>query len=142
MGKYELKTKVNDDSVIDFLNTIEDLSKREESFQLLDLLSAITKSEPKMWGSSIIGFGSYHYKYASGQEGDWMKVGFSPRKQKFSIYIMSGFEPLKDYLENLGKHKTGKGCLYVNKLADIDLNILQKLVEESMNNLNAQHTSK
>lgn len=137
MGKYELKTKVNDASVIDFLNKIEDDRKREESFQLLDLLSKITGEEPKMWGGSIIGFGSYHYKYASGQEGDWMKIGFSPRKQKMSIYIMSGFDKLQNHLEKLGKHKIGKGCLYVNKLTDIDINILEKLVLESFHHLRA-----
>jgi hypothetical protein len=138
MGKYELKTKVNDSSVTDFLNQIEDEKKREESFQLLDFFSKITDEEPKMWGGSIIGFGSYHYKYASGQEGDWMKVGFSPRKQKFSIYLMSGFEELQNHLNGLGKYKTGKGCLYVNKLADIDIDILEKMVLESFNHLRGE----
>jgi hypothetical protein len=138
MAKYELKTKVNDTSVVDFLNSIENQKKREESFQILDLLSVISGDEPKMWGSSIIGFGSYHYKYASGQEGDWMKVGFSPRKQKFSIYIMSGFEKLEQHLSKLGKYKIGKGCLYVNKLADIDLKVLEALVLESFNHLRAE----
>lgn len=138
MAKYELKTKVNDASVVDFLKTIEDERKQEESFQLLDFFSKITGEEPKMWGASIIGFGSYHYKYASGQEGDWMKLGFSPRKQKFSIYIMSGFDPLEEQLSALGKYKTGKGCLYVNKLADIDMNILESLVLESLNHLRAE----
>jgi hypothetical protein len=138
MGKYELKTKVNDSSVSDFLHQIEDEKKREESFQLLDFFSKITGEEPKMWGGSIIGFGSYHYKYASGQEGDWMKVGFSPRKQKFSIYLMSGFEELQNQLTDLGKYKTGKGCLYVNKLADIDMRILEKMVLESFNHLRGE----
>lgn len=137
MAKYELKTKVNDASVIDFLSKIENERKKEECFQLLDFFSQITNEEPKMWGGSIIGFGSYHYKYASGQEGDWMKLGFSPRKQKFSIYIMSGFDKLEAHLSALGKYKTGKGCLYVNKLADIDMNILKDLVIESFKHLRA-----
>lgn len=135
MGKYELKTKVNDASVVDFLNTIEDERKREESFQILDLFTGLTDEEPKMWGGSIIGFGTYQYKYASGQSGEWMKVGFSPRKQKFSIYIMSGFDKLQKHLDQLGKHKTGKGCLYVNKLEDIDMGVLEKLVLESFKHL-------
>jgi len=135
MSKYELKTKVNDTSVIDFLNAIEDERKRDESFQIVDLFSKISGEEPKMWGGSIIGFGKYQYKYASGQENEWMKVGFSPRKQKFSIYIMSAFDELQSLLSQLGKHKTGKGCLYVNKLSDIDLNTLEKLVLESFYHL-------
>jgi len=142
MAKYELKTKVNDSSVVDFLNAVENEQKRDESFQLLDFLSEVSGEEPKMWGSNIIGFGTYHYKYASGQEGDWMKVGFSPRKQKFSIYIMSGFDELQDSLSQLGKHKTGKGCLYVNKLGDIDMNVLKELIKESFKNLRSIDTSK
>jgi len=138
MAKYELKTQVNDASVIDFLNMIEDERKREESFQLLDFFSEITNESPKMWGGSIIGFGSYHYKYASGQEGDWMKLGFSPRKQKFSIYLMSGFDKLETDLTELGKYKTGKACLYVNKLADINLDVLEKMVLKSFDHLRAE----
>lgn len=137
MAKYELKTKVNDASVVKFLEGIEPEQKRLESFQLLDLFKKVTGEEPKMWGSNIIGFGSYHYIYAFGQEGDWFKVGFSPRKQKFSLYIMSGFEELQELLSKLGKHKTGKGCLYVNKLADIDISILEKLILESFHHLRA-----
>jgi hypothetical protein len=138
MGKYELKTKVNDTSVVNFLNKIDDEHKRNESFQLLDIFTKLSGHEPKMWGNSIIGFGSYHYKYASGQEGEWMKLGFSPRKQKFSIYIMSGFDKLEKNLEKLGKYKTGKACLYVNKLADIDLKKLERLITESFKHLRAQ----
>jgi hypothetical protein len=133
-----LKTKVNDTSVVNFLNKIDDEHKRNESFQLLDIFTKLSGHEPKMWGNSIIGFGSYHYKYASGQEGEWMKLGFSPRKQKFSIYIMSGFDKLEKNLEKLGKYKTGKACLYVNKLADIDLKKLERLITESFKHLRAQ----
>jgi len=82
-----------------------------------------------MWGSSIIGFGAYRYKYASGQEGDWFKVGFSPRKQNLSLYLMCGFEPVQSLLNQLGKHKLGKGCLYINKLGDVDLNVLKHIIE-------------
>lgn len=131
MAKYELKTKVNDADVIAFLDSIEDETKKLDSFELLDLFTKLSGEEPKMWGTSIIGFGSYHYKYASGQEGDWFKIGFSPRKAKFSIYVMSGFDDLDVYLKDLGKHKIGKGCLYVNKLKDINMDMLEKLVLQS-----------
>lgn len=131
MAKYELKTKVNNADVIAFLDSIEDETKKSDSFELLDLFTKLSGEEPKMWGTSIIGFASYHYKYASGQEGDWFKIGFSPRKAKFSIYVMSGFDDLDVYLKDLGKHKIGKGCLYVNKLKDINMDMLEKLVLQS-----------
>lgn len=133
MGKYELKTKVNDASVVEFLNKVEPEHKRIDAFELLDIMTEITGHEAKMWGASIIGFGQYHYKYASGQEGDFMAVGFSPRKAKHSIYIMAGFEKSEELLLKLGKHKIGKGCLYVNKLADIDKSVLKELIEYSYN---------
>lgn len=128
----ELKTKPNHQSVTDFLNAIESEQKRNDSFELLDLMKSITNCEPKMWGDSIIGFGSYHYVYDSGREGDWFLTGFSPRKRNFSLYIMAGFTRYQELLNQLGKHKTGKSCLYINKLEDIDLNILQELIEESV----------
>jgi len=131
MAKYELKTKVNDKDIIAFLEGIEDGQKKADSFELLDLFSRLSGEEAKMWGTNIIGFGSYHYKYASGQEGDWFKIGFIPRKAKFSIYVMSGFEELDEFLSELGKHKVGKGCLYVNKLADIHTEVLEKMVLRS-----------
>ncbi len=112
---YELKTKLNDSSVEDFLNSIKEEKKRSDSLLILDLMREETGEEPKMWGQSIIGFGSYHYKYKSGQEGDWMLAGFSPRKQNLTIYIMPGFERYGDLMEKLGKYKTGKSCLYINK---------------------------
>lgn len=114
-----------------FLDGIEDENKKADSLELLDLFKRLSGEEAKMWGANIIGFGSYHYKYASGQEGDWFKIGFSPRKQKFSIYVMSGFKELDEHLSMLGKHKLGKGCLYVNKLADIHTEVLEKLVLRS-----------
>jgi len=103
----ELKTKLNDASVEKFLNTIEDINKREFAFTILELMKKVTKAKPKMWGTSIVGFGIYHYKYASGREGDWMQVGFSPRKQSMTLYIMSGFSRYDDLLSKLGKYKTG-----------------------------------
>ena len=112
----EIKTKKNDASVEKFLDAVEHPKRREDGFTVLELMKKVTKEEPRMWGSSIIGFGSYHYRYASGQEGDWMLVGFSPRKASLSLYIMSGFEAYDDLLGQLGKFKTGKSCLYINKL--------------------------
>ena len=112
---YELKTKVNDASVTAFLDQVE-----------------VTGCEPKMWGKAIIGFDTYTYKYASGRSGDWMATGFSPRKQNISLYIMSGFQDHPELMGQLGKFKTGKSCLYVNKLEDIDEKILAKLIKISV----------
>ena len=128
----ELKTKLNDASVTDFLNKIEDKEKRADSFEILKLMKQVTKLEPKMWGSSIIGFGSYHYKYASGREGDWMLTGFSPRKQNLTIYIMSGFDRYDELLKKLGKHSIDKGCLYIKRLSDVDKKVLKKLITQSV----------
>ena len=128
----ELKTKVNDASVEDFLNTVEDVQKREDCFEILKMMKQVTKEKPKMWGTSIIGFGSYHYKGASGREGDWMLTGFSPRKQNLTLYLMGGFDLHKDLLKKLGKHKTSVGCLYIKKLDDVDKKVLKALVTESV----------
>lgn len=128
---YELKTKLNDGNVVDFLNAIENNRRREDSFILLDLMSEITGEAPKMWGSSIIGFGQYHYKTKSGIESDWMNIGFSPRKQSLTLYIMNGYDQYDDLLSKLGKHKIGKSCLYINKLDDIDLEVLKSLIRDS-----------
>src|SRR6185503_1364475 len=103
--KVELKTKVNAASVVGFLNSVDDEQKREDCFEILSLMKQVTKEAPKMWGSSIVGFGSYHYKGASGREGDWLLTGFSPRKQNLTLYIMGGFDPHKELLKKLGKHK-------------------------------------
>lgn len=128
----ELKTKVNDASVEAFLNQIEHETKRQDAFVVLDLMKAATGAEPKMWGSSIIGFGDSHYKYASGREGDWFLTGFSPRKQNLTLYISGGFDQVGDLLKALGKHKTGKGCLYINQLKEIDLATLRALIQRSV----------
>lgn len=129
----ELKTKANDASVEDFINSIEDETKRQDSFDLLELFSKATGEKPKMWGSSIIGFGQYHYKSErSRQEGDWPLVAFSPRKQNLSLYLtIDGYDNYAHLLEELGKHKTGKGCLYINKLSDVDLSVLEQLISEA-----------
>ncbi len=131
MAKYELKTKVNDASVSDFLNKVEPEQKRLDAFEILDIMKEVTGHEPKMWGGSIIGFGQYHYKYASGQEGDFLATGFSPRKAKHSLYIMGGIENYPELMSKLGKFKNGKSCLYINKLADIDKETLRELIKTS-----------
>lgn len=128
----ELKTKVNEQSVTKFLNSITDKQRRQECLTVLEMMKKATKTEPKMWGSSIVGFGKYHYVYASGREGDWFLTGFSPRKQNLTLYLMGGLSAHEALLQKLGKHKTGKGCLYVNKLDDIDLPTLRKLVVEGV----------
>lgn len=127
----ELKTKPNDQSVEAFLNGIEDKKRRADCLALLALMKEATQEEPKMWGDSIVGFGSYHYKYASGREGDWFLTGFSPRKQNLTLYIMAGFSRYDELMQGLGKYTTGKACLYVKKLEDVDLGTLRELVKES-----------
>ena len=124
----ELKTKLNDASVEDFLNTVKDEQIRADCFEIAKIMKQVTKAEPKMWGSSIVGFGSYHYKGASGREGDWMLVGFSPRKQNLTLYIMAGFKRYDELMKKLGKFSTGKSCLYIKKLADVDKKVLKELV--------------
>jgi hypothetical protein len=128
----ELKTKPTDKSVDDFLKKVENARKRNDSYEILKIMKEVTQEEPIMWGDSIIGFGTYHYKYASGREADWLLTGFSPRKQNLTVYIMSGFEKYDSLLKKLGKYKTGKSCLYINKLQDVDKDILKELVKESV----------
>lgn len=128
----ELKTKLNDGSVEVFLNTVADEQKRADSFNLLKMMHEISGEPAKMWGDAIVGFGSYHYIYASGREGDWMLAGFSPRKANISVYLMAGFDELGDELSTLGKHKSSKGCLYVKKLSDIDEKVLRKMIKKSI----------
>ena len=128
----DLKTKKNDASVIDFINSVEDEQKRQDCYEIMGIMKEITGEEPKMWGGSIVGFGSYHYKYNSGREGDWFLTGFSPRKQNLSLYIMSGFDHYGTMMAKLGKYKTGKSCLYIKQLADIDGNILKEMITNSV----------
>lgn len=135
----ELKTRPTENNVEVFLNTVEDAKKREDSFVILNLMKKITKSEPRMWGSSIVGFGTYHYKYESGREGDWFLTGFSPRKQNLSVYIMAGFDRYEELMAKLGKYKTGKSCLYIKKLEDIDQEVLKELIERSVAHLSQKY---
>jgi hypothetical protein len=128
----ELKTKLNDASVVKFLNTINDEANRNDCFVIMELMQKITKSEPKMWGDSIVGFGKYHYKYESGREGDWFLTGFSPRKQNLTIYIMTGFDQFEGLMSKLGKYKASKSCLYIKSLKDIDQKILKELITLSV----------
>ena len=128
----DLKTRPTGASVEAFIEAVEHPRRREDARTLLEVMHRVTGEEPVMWGPSIVGYGSYHYRYASGQEADWPVVGFSPRKQNLSIYIMTGFEASDALLSRLGKHKTGKSCLYVNKLADVDLEVLETLVRASV----------
>ena len=133
----ELKTKLNDASVEDFLNGVADENRRRDCFAVLEIMREVTGEEPKMWGASIIGFGSYRYKYASGREGDWPLTAFSPRKQNLTLYIMPGFARYTGLMQKLGKHKTGKGCLYINKLKEIDQPTLRELVAQSVAHVKA-----
>jgi len=132
MAKYELKTKVNKSSVEGFLNSVKDKQKREDSFKILEMMKKITKEEPKMWGPGIVGFGKYHYKYSSGHEGDMCMIGFSPRKQSLTLYIMVGSDRFKSLMKKLGKYKTSVACLYIKKLEDVDQKVLTELISESV----------
>lgn len=128
----ELKTKLNDASVTDFLNKIKNEDQRADSFEILKVMQQVTKQEPKMWGTSIIGFGTVHLKYASGRELDWFTLGFSPRKANLTIYLTGGLESYTDLLAKLGKHKTGGGCLYITKLKDVDTKVLKEIIKQSV----------
>lgn len=128
----EIKTKQTDASVTKFINAVPDAQKRADSQTLIKMMREITKHEPKMWGPSIIGFGTYHYKYESGHEGDMCITGFSPRKAALTIYVLPGFEKYPELMKALGKYKTGKSCLYVKRLDDIHLPTLKKLIQQSV----------
>ncbi|PRP96415.1 DUF1801 domain-containing protein [Enhygromyxa salina] len=127
----ELQTKPTDAKVTDFLAAIADEQQRADAQVIVELMREVTKAEAQMWGPSIVGFGSCHYVYESGREGDWFLTGFSPRARNLTLYIMPGFEDYAELLGRLGKHKTGKSCLYINRLADVDLKVLRTLVKKS-----------
>lgn len=129
---YKLKTRETDNSVIEFIESVESPKKREDAYTLLNIFTETTGYEAKMWGPSIIGFGSYHYKYPSGHEGDAPLVGFSPRKAKISLYFAVGDPNREELLKNFGKHTTGKACVYINKVADIDVDILKAMIHQSI----------
>lgn len=127
-----IKTLATDASVEDFINSVENTERQKDGFTLLEMFTRLTGQKAKMWGPSIIGFGQYHYKSErSRQEGDWPLVGFSPRKQALTLYIMIGFKDFGALMQKLGKHKTSVSCLYINKLADVDLKVLEELISKS-----------
>ena len=128
----ELKTKATKSSVQGFLNAIGDPERRKDCETIAKLMQQATGLAPKMWGSSIVGFGNHHYRYESGREGDWFQVGFSPRKTDLTLYFASGLEPHAAILKKLGKHKTGKGCLYIKRLSEVDVAVLEKMIRESV----------
>lgn len=128
----ELKTKPTKASVEKFINQLTDETRREDCFKVAKMMEEITGFKPQMWGPSIIGFGSYHYKYASGQEGDWPIAAFSPRKQDLTLYLLPGFQKNADLMEQLGKHSTGKSCLYIKRLSDVHTPTLKKLIRDSV----------
>ncbi|MFO7536430.1 MAG: DUF1801 domain-containing protein [Chloroflexota bacterium] len=131
----ELKTKPTDQDVSAYLDSVEDEKKRQDSYAILALMQEVTGEEARMWGSSMIGFGSYHYTYESGREGDWFLTGFAPRKRNLTLYIMAGFEAYGELLAKLGKYKTGKSCLYINKFDDVDTAVLRQLVQASVEHM-------
>ncbi|MEO1922471.1 MAG: DUF1801 domain-containing protein [Sphingomonadaceae bacterium] len=137
------KTTQTEASVEEFIDTIDHERKREEARELLALFERVTGERPKMWGPSIIGFGEYHYEYDSGREGDWMRTGFSPRKAKHSLYLMGGYcdeaeaARRKEKLDRLGKWSRGKSCLYINKLDDVDMDVLEEIVADDWETMNA-----
>lgn len=133
MAKNENKTTETEASVDDFLNSVADEKKRADSFEVKAMMERLTGHPAKMWGPAIVGFGSYHYKYDSGREGDFLKVGFSPRAQNLTLYIMPGFGRYEELMQKLGKYKTGKSCLYLKKLEDVDKAVLEELIHESYN---------
>ena len=128
----ELKTKKTKASVNAFLNKITDEQRRKDCQTILNLMKQATGEEPKMWGSSIVGFGTYHYRYASGREGDWPIIAFSPRKTDLTLYIMPGFEKFESLMAKLGTYKTGVSCLYIKKLDDVEIPVLKKLIAKSV----------
>lgn len=132
MSKYEQKTKETDQSVIEFIENVDSPKKREDAYKLLEIFAVASGYEAKMWGPSIIGFGSYHYQYATGHEGDAPLVGFSPRKAKISLYFATGDTKRDAILERFGKHTSGKACVYINKVADIDVEVLKELISSSI----------
>lgn len=138
----ELKTRQNNASVADFLGAIENREQRADAKKIAAMMRAATGARAKMWGTSIVGFGSYHYKYASGREGDHLLVGFSPRKTSLTVYIMPGFRKFQNLMAKIGKNKTGKSCLYIKKLADVDEKVLKKLIGDSVKLMRKKYETK
>lgn len=137
----ENKTQPTDADVLEFINQVDDERKRQDSLDILAMMSEVTGEDATMWGPSIIGFGTYHYRYASGREGDAPLAGFSPRKQNLTIYLENGFDQYAELLGKLGKHTTSKACLYIKRLADVDQAVLRELVERSVAHTQQIHNS-
>lgn len=133
------KTQPTDASVDDFIDAVENDRRRQDARTLLALMRDVTGEKPVMWGDSMVGFGQYHYRYDSGREGDWFLAGFAPRTSNLVVYIMSGFPHHADLMEKLGKHRTGSSCLYINKLDDVDLDVLRELVRRSVDHMRKEH---
>ena len=138
----ENKTKPNTASVSKFLDAIDDKEKRSDAKKIAAMMRRATGKRAKMWGTNIVGYGSYHYKYDSGREGDYMITGFSPRKQALSIYIMPGFSSFGTLMKRLGKHKTGKSCLYIKRLSDVDESVLEELIDKSVRLMRKKYPTK
>lgn len=136
----ELKTKPTTKSVTEFISSIEDEQKRKDCRTVMKIMKEVTGKRPKMWGAGMVGYGSYHYKYASGREGDWFVSGFAPRKGDLTLYIMAGFGRYDVLMKKLGEHKTGKSCLYIKKVDDIDLDVLRELIECSVDHVTKSST--
>jgi hypothetical protein len=134
----EPKTKATKESVTAFLNRVDDKTRREDCFAVLEMMREVTKEAPKMWGGSIVGFGRYHHKYESGREGEWPVAAFSPRKGDLTVYLVPGFDLATDLMKRLGKHKTSKSCLYIKSLADVDRKVLRQLIDKSVKKMSAQ----
>lgn len=128
----EIKTKKNSASVSAFISAVKDEQKRADCKTIMKMMKAVTGKQPKMWGKNIVGYDSYHYTYASGQKGDWPVIAFSPRASTITLYIMSGFDEYEDLMKKLGKHKTGKSCLYIQKLQDVDVKVLERIMKKSV----------
>jgi hypothetical protein len=135
----ELKTKPTGEDVSSFLASLPD-DVRADAESLVGIMRTVTRAEPRMWGKGMVGFGDYHYRYASGREGDWFKVGFAPRTTRSTVYLMSGFDGYGDLLARLGKHSTGKSCLYLKRLSDVDVDVLASLISESVRHLDDTET--
>lgn len=133
----ELKTRPTGDDVVAYLESIEDDQRREDCFALLELMRRVTGVEPLLWAGGIVGFGDYHFRYASGREGDWFEAGFASRKANIAVYVMPGLEGREEILGTLGKYRTGVGCLYIKRLSDVDLNVLEELLSTAVRELRA-----
>lgn len=128
----ENKTKKTTQNVVEFLDAVQPEQRKQDCLTVMKMMETLTGQKPKMWGSSIVGFGDYHYKYESGREGNFFRIGFSPRKQNLTLYIITGFDRYEEIMSRLGKYKIGKSCLYVNKLSDIDMDVLKELSQASL----------